>query len=324
MKYRLMGKTGLKVSVLAFGCNQIGSPDYGYRDDKNAEEAISIAIDLGINLFDTADVYGGRRSESLLGRALAGRRRDVIISTKAGLTGDGGRNGRPGYLRTALENSLRDLKTDYVDIFFLHEKDPAVPIGESLEAVNKLIKEGKARFGGITNTTMEQLGEIAPDSISVVQNRLNIFERESIEDIIPFCRKNEIGFSVYSPLASGLLGGGRFAAPLKKPVILDYRFWNPDFPYLLEFKDVANSAGVNPAQLALAWSLGQEGVATVIMGTSSISQLQDNMRSLDLELSRESLREIDDIVFRRSKAHHPVRKMIWKTAGRVKGALAQK
>lgn len=144
MHYRKLGKTGLDVSVVGFGCNQIGSDRMGYRNFESAKGAVFFALDKGVNYFDTADVYGDRKSEEWLGRILGSERQKVIISTKAGLTGDGGRNGRPDHLRNSLENSLKKLKTDYVDIFYLHRPDPKIPLAESIGGIDKLIQEGKA------------------------------------------------------------------------------------------------------------------------------------------------------------------------------------
>lgn len=324
MEYRTLGKTRLKVSVLAFGSNQIGSSIYGYKDDKKALESISKAIDLGINFFDTADVYGEEKSECLLGQALLGRRHDVIISTKAGLKGGGRRDGRPEHLKFALEKSLIKLKTDYVDIFFLHAPDSQIPIEESFGAIDDLVKEGKARFAGVSHASVEQLERISSfKSFVVVQDCLNIFTHESVADIIPFCLRHNIGFVAHSPLSSGLLGGKYFATPFNKLIFFDYRFWNPEFLYLVKLEQIARKMNASLPQLAIAWTVWHDGVDTVVMGTSSISQLLHNIDSLRVNLEADYVRQIDSLICTRSTARHPIRKVVWSTAHFLKGCILQ-
>lgn len=314
MEYRILGKTGLKVSALAFGGNQIGSSVFGYKDDRKAAEAILKAIELGINFFDTADVYGERNSEKVLGQALLGRRHGIIISTKAGLTGDGRRNGHPEHLKSALEKSLVKLKTDYIDIFFLHGTDPEVPIEDSVGAIDDLMKEGKVRFAGVSHASVGQLEKITSfSSFAAVQDRLNIFAQESATEIIPFCQRYDIGFSAHSPLSSGLLAGKYFMTPFRTPIFFDYRFWNPEFLYLVRLKELAGKLNVSLPQLSLAWVLRHEGVGSVIMGTSSISQLEHNIGSLRIKLDRDNLRDIDTMLSIRSGRRHPIRRAVWKT-----------
>lgn len=325
MEYRVLGKTELKISVLAFGGNQVGSSVYGYKDDKKAVESIQKAIDVGINFFDTADVYGERNSENVFGQALIGRRHSVVISTKAGLTGDGRRNGRPQHLKLVLERSLAKLKTDHVDIFFLHAPDPNVPIEDSLGAIDGLVEEGKARFAGVSHASVDQLERVASiRSFAVVQDYLNIFKHESVADIIPFCHQHNIGFSAHSPLSSGLLGGKYFMTPFRKPLFFDYRFWNPEFSYLMRLEKIAKRIGASLPQLALAWAVRHEGVGTVIMGTSSISQLLHNIDSLRVKLDADCEKEINTLLSIRLRSRHPVRKIVWTAARRfLKGRVIQ-
>src|SRR3989339_2178371 len=196
MHYRKLGKTGLDVSIIGFGCNQIGSDKRGYKDFTLARDAIFFALDHGINYFDTADVYGEKKSEEWLGRILGAARSKVIISTKAGLTGDGGRNGHPDHLRKSLENSLKKLKTDYVDIFYLHRPDPKIPIAESIIAIDKLIQEGKTRFGGVSQLDKKDLETIkTSNAISCVQYCLNFFNfQTTYSDMSIFKGKGYLGF----------------------------------------------------------------------------------------------------------------------------------
>lgn len=313
MEYRVLGNTGLKVSVLAFGCNQIGSPAYGYKDEKKTAESIMRAVDLGMNYFDTADVYGGKNSENILGKTLSGHRHKVVISTKAGWIGDGKINGHPKYLRMSLENSLRRLRTDYVDIFLLHRPDPKIPIEDSVNAIDGLVREGKSRFSGVANVSLKQVTKLLPiKSFGIVHDCINIFKHRCLKDIVPFCEKHSIGFASYSPLSSGLLGGGYLNKSFKKPIFLDYRFWNPEFPYLIKLEKMAKDIGMDLPQLALAWVL-RRGIGSVIVGTSSIQQLIKNISYLQTELQVSKFMEIDNIIIRRSKRLHLIRKIIWKT-----------
>src|SRR3989304_8306189 len=204
MYYRKLGKTGLNASVIGFGCNQIGSGKTGYKDFARAKEALFLALDKGINYFDTADVYGERLSEEWLGRILGSERAKVIISTKAGLTGDGGRNGHPNHLKNSLENSLRRLKTEYVDIFFLHRPDPKIPLTESIGGIDKLIQEGKARFGGVSQLDEKDLETLKDsEAISCVQYCLNIFNFQTTYSVKSTIVNRQYGLSTFSPLASG-------------------------------------------------------------------------------------------------------------------------
>lgn len=313
MEYCVLGKTGLKVSVLAFGCNQIGSPVYGYKDEKETIESIVKAVDLGINYFDTADVYGNKNSENILGKTLSGHRHRVVISTKAGLIGNGKINGHPKYLRMSLEKSLMRLRTDYVDVFLLHRSDPKIPIEDSVNAIDELVGEGKCRFSGVANASLKQVIKLLPiKSFGIVHDCINILKHKCLEDIVPFCEKYNIGFASYSPLSSGLLGGSYLNKPYRKPIFFNYRFWNPEFPYIIKLEKMAKDIGMDLPQLALAWVLRKD-IGSVIVGTSSIQQLIKNVSYLQTELQMSQSMEIDNMIMRRSKGLHLFRKIIWKT-----------
>jgi len=313
MQYCILGNTGLKVSILGFGCNQIGSHVYGYKDEKKAADSIMKAVDLGMNYFDTADVYGNKNSENILGKTLSGHRHRVVISTKAGLLGNGKINGHPKYLRMSLEKSLMRLRTDYVDIFLLHSPDPNIPIEDSLNAIDELVEEGKCRFSGVANANLKQIIKLLPiKSFGIVHGCINLLKHKCLKDIVPLCKKHNIGFVSYSPLSSGLLGGGYLKMPFKKPIFLDYRFWNPEFPYIIKLEKMAKDIGMDLPQLALAWVL-RKGIGSVIVGTSSIQQLIKNVSYLQTELQMSQSMEIDNMIMRRSKGLHLFRKIIWKT-----------
>lgn len=293
MKYRQLGKTGIEVSLIGFGCNHIGSPDYGYRDDRLSIEAVHRAIDLGINYFDTADVYGGRRSEEILGEALRGRRGKAIVSTKAGLVGNGKKDGRPEHLRKALERSLAALETDFVDIFLLHAPDPDVPIEDSIGMIEELVKEGKARFGGVTHADIDGIKRASSfKSFAVVQDCLNVFENRNYADLIEFCIGKGFAFVGHSPFASGLLAKNPFRAYLR---LLRRGSWDPSLFKTIRLNMIAKRSDAGLLQLAILWAINQKGVSTVIMGTSSISQLEENVRSIDKEIDEKIFLEMDGI-----------------------------
>lgn len=293
MKYRQLGKTGIEVSLVGFGCNHIGSPGYGYRDDRRSIEAVHRAIDLGINYFDTADVYGGRRSEEILGEALKGRRDKAIVSTKAGLVGDGRRDGRPEHLRKALEQSLTKLKTDFVDIFLLHAPDPDVPIEDSVGMIEELVKEGKARCGGVTHADVDEIKRASSfKSFAVVQDCLNVFENRNYTDLIEFCIGKGFAFVGHSPFASGLLARNPFRAYLR---LLRRGSWDPGLFNMIRLNMIAKRADAGLLQLAILWAINQKGVSSVVMGTSSISQLEENAQSIDAKIDEKVFLKMADI-----------------------------
>lgn len=294
MEYRRLGKTGLEVSTVGFGCNHIGSPDYGYKDDRKSIEAVHRAVDLGINFFDTADLYGGRRSEEILGQALRGRRSKVVISTKAGLVGNGKKDGRPENLRRAFEQSLIKLKTDFVDIFLLHAPDVDVPIEDSIGAIDELVKEGKARFGGITHATIEEVRKASSfKSFAVVQDCLNIFENSNYKNLIEFCVDKGFAFVGHSPFASGLLARDSFGGYLR---FLYGGFRKHRLLELIRLDEVARTANIKLLHLAILWAIKQKGVSSIIVGTSSISQLEEDAHSIRIELDKDIFLKIDDLV----------------------------
>jgi len=313
MRYKKLGKTGLDVSIIGFGCNQIGSDKRGYKDFTLARDAILFAIDHGINYFDTADVYGDWKSEEWLGRILGAKRSEVIISTKAGLTGDGGRNGHPEHLRKSLENSLKKLKTDYVDIFYLHRPDPKIPLTESIGEISKLIHEGKARFGGISQLDVRDLEKVKDfNAISCVQYCLNFFNFQTTYSIKTIVTDKQYGLSAFSPFASGWILKKKYLSltqstcPLFKP-----NYYRPEFPLYKRIVELAQEYKTNVHQLAISWILNHRDVHSVIFGTASIDQLQENIRAVDLHVTSELIEKINDVIKKYLVEKHKIRKIIW-------------
>lgn len=292
----------LRVSVVGLGCN-----NFGMRIDEAAtHRVVHAALDAGINFFDTADIYGATRSEEFLGRALAGKRDQALIATKFGMAVDEQRKGaRPEYVRQACEDSLKRLGTDYIDLYQLHQPDPAVPIADTLGAMNDLVQAGKVKEIGCSNFSAEQLDEAAratkPGAARFVsvQNEYSLLHREPEKSVLPACERMELAFLPYFPLASGLLTGkyerGR-GAPKDSRLSLPWtsRFTSEKNVRIAEaLKAFAASRGHSLLQLAFSWLASRPHVASVIAGATSPEQVQANATAANWSLTREELAEID-------------------------------
>mgnify|MGYP001178905103 FL=1 len=323
MRYCRLGKTELNVSIIGFGCNQIGSANRGYKDFGVAKDAIFQAIDEGVNYFDTADVYGDRRSEEWLGEILGPERKRTIISTKAGLTGDGGRNGHPDHLKCSLENSLKKLKTDYVDIFYLHRKDPEVPLVESLGAINELAQEGKVRFGGISQLDLEDLETVKNNStVSCVQYCLNFFNCQAVYAVMPVIKAMRYGLSTYSPMAAGWIFKEKYyRLKNNKFPFLCHRYYRPEFPVYKEVCKLADEFRMKINQLALNWILSHHDVNSVIFGSSSWDQLHENIKALEAEIPSELITRLNDVIRMNELRKHTIRRIVWNTGLKAKKLL---
>lgn len=313
MRYRRLGRTGFDVSIIGFGCNQIGSDRMGYRNFELAKDAVFLAIDKGINYFDTADVYGDRKSEEWLGDILGNKRKNVVISTKAGLTGDGSKNGHPIHLRKSLENSLKKLKTDYIDIFYLHRLDPKIPIAESISAIDKLIQEGKVRFGGVSQLDKEDLETIkTSNAISCVQYCLNFFNFQTTYSIKSIVNDKQYGLSIFSPFASGWILKGKYTNLTKsKFPFLKPNYYRPEFPLYKQIMELALECKTSIHQLAVNWVLNHQDVHSVIVGTSSCKQLKENIDAINLPIPLELIGKVNSIVKNYPVERYKARKIIW-------------
>jgi aryl-alcohol dehydrogenase-like predicted oxidoreductase len=296
----------LDVSVVGLGCN-----NFGPRLDADAtKRVVDAALDAGINFFDTADIYGKGQSEEYLGRALGQRRSEIVLATKFGMKMDEQRKGaKPAYLRQALEDSLRRLGTDYVDLYQLHTPDAEVPIADTLGALDELVKAGKVREIGCSNFSAAQLRE-AEDAVKPggarfvsVQNEYSLFHREPESEVLDACEKLDLAFIPYFPLASGLLTGKyRKGQPLPQGTRLSSgsRYGN-----LLSEKNLdkveklitfAESRGHTLLELAFSWLLRHQVVVSVIAGATSVEQVRNNAGAAGWRLSKEELGEVDGIV----------------------------
>ena len=305
METRRIGS--LEVSVVGLGCN-----NFGRRLDAAATaRVVHAALDAGINFLDTADIYGGTRSEEYLGRALAGRRDQVVLATKFGMAVDEQRQGaRPEYVRRALEDSLRRLETEYIDLYQLHQPDPAVPIADTLGALDELVKAGKVREIGCSNFSAEQLREAAAARAGAarfvcVQNEYSLLHREPEREVLAECERQGLAFLPYFPLASGLLTGKyrrgravpegtRLAAGGRYGDLLSER----NLALVEELMEFAAARRHTLLELAFSWLLSRPAVASVIAGATSPEQVALNARAAGWRLTPAELAEIDAILAR--------------------------
>lgn len=307
MEQRTLGTQGLVVSALGLGC--MGMSDfYSPTDDRESVATIHRALELGITLLDTADVYGPFTNEALVGRAINGRRDRVILATKFGnvRAPDGkflGQNGRPEYVRSACDASLKRLGVEHIDLYYQHRVDRAVPIEETVGAMAELVKQGKVRYLGLSEAspaTIRRAHRVHP--ISALQTEYSLWSREVEAEILPTCRELGIGFVAYSPLGRGFLTG-RFKNPEDLPEG-DWRRGHPRFQgenfrrnldLVARIEEIARQKGCAASQLALAWVLHQGRDIVPIPGTKRRGFLEENARAIDVRLTPDDLRRIAEL-----------------------------
>jgi len=280
---------------------------YAGRDDAESVATLHRAIELGVTFLDTADTYGPRKNEGLLGRAIAGRRDKVTLATKFGnMRSDEGAflgvNGSPEYVRTSCDGSLKRLGVDYIDLYYQHRVDPNTPIEETVGAMGELVKAGKVRYLGLSEAaaaTIRRAHKVHP--ISALQTEYSLWTRDPEDEILPAVRELGIGFVAYSPLGRGFLSGV-FKKPEDVPVD-DYRHNHPRFQgenfeknlqFVARVREISEEKGVTPSQLAIAWLLAQGTDIVPIPGTKKRTYLEENAGAATVQLTKEELVRIDE------------------------------
>ncbi|WP_415857042.1 aldo/keto reductase [Sinomonas sp. G460-2] len=318
--YSRLGRSGLTVSTVGLGCNNLGRANTPTESQEGTDAVIHAAIDAGITLFDVADVYGRTPglSEEMLGRALKGRRDDVVVATKFGMDmhgangNDFGARGSRRYIRQAIEASLRRLDTDWIDLYQFHTPDPSTPIEETLSALDDLVHEGKVRYVGHSNRSgwqiaeaefVARMGGYTPFVSS--QNHYNLLDRRAELEVTEAAEAYGLGVLPYFPLANGLLTGKYSRGTAPEGSRLSHSRTNlvhdADWDQLDRFSAFAEERGLAELQVAFSWLAAQPSVASVIAGATRPEQIRENAEAASWQPSAEDLAELDEIFPRTPK-----------------------
>jgi len=305
MNHRTLGRDGLDVSALGLGCMGM-SEFYGPADDDESVKTIHRALSIGITLLDTADMYGSGANEQLVGAAIADRRDDVVLATKFGIVREEGRPRRvdssPEYARRACEASLRRLGVDHIDLYYMHRRNPDVPIEESVGGMAELVHEGKVRHLGLSEVSADTLrAACAVHPIAALQSEWSLWTRGIESEIVPAARELGVGIVPYSPVGRGFLTGAYGSVDDLAPD--DFRRYNPRFrgdnleanlKLVERVREVADDVGCTPVQLALAWLLHQGGDVVPIPGTKRVKHVEENAEAAEISLSADHLQALDE------------------------------
>ncbi len=307
MQTRELGRTGLKVTAMGLGCMGM-SAFYGTRDDAESLATIERALELGVTFLDTSDTYGPHTNETLIGKAIAGRRDKFVIATKFGIVrgpgpNDRSINGRPEYVRQACEASLKRLGIDVIDLYYQHRVDPNVPIEDTVGAMAALVKAGKVRYLGLSEAgpdTIRRACKVHP--IAALQTEYSLWSREPEDGLLALCRELGVGFVAYSPLGRGFLTG-QIKSPEDFEADDTRRMWprfqaenfQKNLDLVKQIETIAAEKRCKPSQLALAWVLAQGNDIVPIPGTKRRKYLEENFGALEVRLTADDLRRIDEV-----------------------------
>lgn len=312
MRHTRLGRSGLTVSVVGLGCNNLGRPGTATLEQDGTDAVVHAALDAGITFFDVADIYGAQPglSEERLGRALGARRDDVVIGTKFGMDMAGANGvdhdarGSRRYIVRAVEASLRRLGTDWIDLYQFHTPDPATPIDETLRALDDLVRDGKVRYVGHSNRTGWQIAqaeyvarELGTERFVSAQNHYNLLDRRAELEVVPAAAEFGLGVLPYFPLANGLLTGkySQGAAPEGSRLshVRQHMVADADLEQLAAFGEFARARGITEVQAAIGWLAAQGPVSSVIAGATRTGQVAENARAADWEATEADLAELD-------------------------------
>lgn len=302
MKTRKLGNSDLDVSSIGLGIMGMSPGMYGETNDEQSIQTIHHALDIGVTLFDTADVYGNGHNEELLGRALQGRRGQAILATKFSYTPNYERiSGHPDYVKQAVEESLRRLNTDYIDLYYQHRVDPDIPIEETVGAMADLVKAGKVRYLGLSEASASTIRRAhAVHPISALESEYSLWSRDIEDEILPAVRELGITHVAYSPLSRGFISGE--LRTFEDLDANDLRRWMPRFQgdnfsknveIVDKLKEIALEKNCTPSQLAIAWTIANQ--ALPIPGTKRIKYLEENAAAAEIVLTPEDLKRIENV-----------------------------
>ncbi|MFT5391800.1 MAG: myo-inositol catabolism protein IolS [Gammaproteobacteria bacterium] len=308
MQTRALGSSDNTLSVVGLGTNYVGGHNlYANVDEDEGVRLVQQALDLGVTHIDTADVYGTGRSEELVGKAIAGRRNDVILATKGGnmfTEGRSGPNNDPKYLRNALELSLKRLNVDHVDLYYIHRPDGVTPPEDAYGELMRFKDEGLIGSGGLSNFDLPDMKRaLTAGAVDALQSQYNLLQRQVEAEILPFCQANNIAFVPWGPLAYGLLGG-KYTREYQLPEndwrhrsgVFGPEAYSQNMDIVDGLKALAAQWGAEPAHIAVQWLLGKPSVGSVITGAKTTEQVVSNVASSALSLSSDQLAQVDALV----------------------------